>query len=146
MDSLIRKDWIEAAIRQYVAQAKGGQYELEASVVATVEAMAALPLWCDWNGGVAIRPDGELIGFLWDEPDSIKIETDPHLRFLGHVAGAEQYAELAFLLPERTAQDRDCPLCKGRGIIPGFEELKDIRCYCGGAGWLPSEVPDPPSF
>jgi len=133
------------AIREYIAEAKGRQSELAASIVATVQAMDALPLWCDWSGGVAIRPDGELVGFLWDEPDSVKVETDPHLRFLGCVVGAQEHAELASLLPVRTAQDRDCPSCNGRGVIPGFEELKNIRCYCGGAGWSPSDVPDLPS-
>jgi hypothetical protein len=145
MNSLIRRDWIESAIREHIAEAKGRDSELGASVVATIEAMGALPLWCDWGGGVAIRPDGELLGFLWDEPDSVKVETDPHLRFLACLVGAEDYAELAALLPVRTVQDRDCPLCKGRGVIAGFEELKNIRCYCGGAGWLPSDVPNPPS-
>jgi hypothetical protein len=59
--------------------------------------MGVLPLWCDWNGGVAIRPDGELIGFLWADAHSAKVETDPHNRFHACVAGAEKYPELAVL-------------------------------------------------
>jgi hypothetical protein len=39
-------------------------------------------------------------------------------------------------------------LCDGTGRVPGLEEVgidvKNIRCYCGGAGWLPRNVPDPP--
>jgi len=146
MDSLISSEWIESAIRDYIAEAQDAHYEMAAEVATAVETMRALPLWCDWNGGVAIRPNGELIGFRWDEPQSAKIETDPHSRFLACVEGAEKYGELASLLPTRTVDDRDCAACNGTGIILGFEEhvLKNLRCYCGGAGWLPSNVPDLP--
>jgi hypothetical protein len=141
MGSKIPQQWIESAIREYVEDARSGPYERAAN---TVQAMYALPLWSDWSGGVALRPDGELIGFLWDEPDAAKVETDPHLRFLACVAGAEKYSELSTLLPPRAMNDRDCPSCSGSGVIPGFETLRSIRCYCGGAGWLPSGVPDCP--
>lgn len=146
MDSLISTEWIVSAIRDYIAEAGDAQYEMAAEVVTAVGTMNALPLWFDWNGGVAIRPDGELIGFSWEEPQLAKVETDPHLRFLACIEGAEKYAELVSLLPHRKADDRDCPSCNGTGIIPGFEEhvLKNLRCYCGGAGWLPSNVPDLP--
>ena len=149
MDALISSEWIVKAIRDYIAEAKDADYEMASEVATAVETIVALPLWCDWNGGVAIRPDGELIGFLWDQPQSAKVETDPHLRFLACVAGAEKYAELTTLLPRRTVNDRDCPSCNGSGIIPGLKEhgidLNNIRCYCGGSGWLPSNVPDLPS-
>jgi hypothetical protein len=148
MTSLISREWIESAICDYIAEAKNASYEMAASVTNAVQIIGALPLWADWNGGVAIRPDGELIGFLWDEPQSAKIETDPHLRFLACVAGAEKYSELASLLPTRTVYDRDCSSCNGSGVMPGLKEHgidpKNVHCYCGGAGWLPANVPDPP--
>ena len=146
MASLISSEWIVSAICDYIAEAKDAHYGMAAEVATAVETMGALPLWCDWSGGIAIRPDGELIGFLWDEPQSAKLETDPHFRFLACVAGAEKYAELTSLLPKRTVDDRDCAACNGTGIIPGVEEhdMKNLRCYCGGAGWLPSNVPDLP--
>ena len=121
MASLISNEWIENAIRHYIAEAKNGDYEMASEVATAVETMGALPLWFDWSGGVAIRPDGELHGFLWEEPESAKVETDPHSRFLACVAGTKKYAELAWLLPTRTVDDRDCPSCNGTGIIPGFE-------------------------
>jgi hypothetical protein len=120
MASLISSEWIVSAIREYIVEAKDADYEMAAEVAAAVDFMGALPLWCDWNGGVAIRPDGELIGFLWDDPESAKVEADPHFRFLACVAGAEKYTELAPLLPKRTKDDRDCPSCHGTGNIPGL--------------------------
>jgi hypothetical protein len=144
MESRVRQEWIESAIREYVDAARNGTYESAAGIAKTVREMNALPLWSDWSGGVAIRPDGELIGFLWDEPDSIKVETDPHLRFLACVVGSERFPALTYLKPQRTVEDRDCASCSGSGVIPGFESRKSIRCYCGGSGWLPSDVPDCP--
>ena len=144
MESRVRQEWIESAIHEYVETARNGAYESAASIANTVQELNALPLWCDWSGGVAIRPDGELIGFLWDEPESVKVETDPHLRFLACVVGSERYSELSYLKPQRSVEDRDCVSCNGRGVIPGFESFNSVRCYCGGTGWLPSDVPDCP--
>jgi|SRR5215813_6149194 len=137
------EEWVISAAQNYIEKHRNTNPD----IAATVERLGALPLWIDWTGGVAIRPDGELIGFLWDDPHSAKVETDPHFRFLACVTGAERYAELALLLPTRTVHDRDCPMCNGTGRI-GLEEHgidpKAVRCYCGGVGWLPSNVPDPP--
>ena len=144
MNSEVCAEWIVNATRAYFAERAQSHPEIATFVVS----LHALPLYADWGGGVAMRPDGELIGFLWDEPQSIKVESDPHLRFLALVTGAERYPELASLLPQRRSSDRDCPLCNGIGEVAGLKEHgidpKVVRCYCGGAGWLPSNVPDPP--
>lgn len=86
MESRVRPEWIASAIQEFVETTQNGSHEAAASMANTVREMNALPLFCDWSGGVAIRPDGELIGFLWDEPESVKVETDLHLRFLACVA------------------------------------------------------------
>jgi hypothetical protein len=144
MNSQVSSEWIVNATHQYIAE----RAKTHPDIAAFVETLDALPLYADWGGGVALRSDGELVGFLWDEPQSIKVEADPHLRFLAVVEGSKDYAELTCLAPIRTADDRDCPLCDGTGRVPGLEEVgidvKNIRCYCGGAGWLPRNVPDPP--
>lgn len=145
MNSQAPSEWIVDATRQYIAEHAGPHAE----IAAFVETLDALPLYADWSGGVALRSDGELIGFLWDEPRSIKIEVDPHLRFLALVVGSQRYSELECLAPIRTADDRDCSVCGGTGRVPGFEaatiEVRNaLRCYCGGTGWLPNNVPDLP--
>lgn len=140
----VSSEWIVKATHAYIAE----RAQTHSEIAAFVQTLDALPLYADWGGGVALRADGELIGFLWDESQSIKVETDPHLRFLALVTGSERYPELASLSPQRTANDRDCPLCNGTGEVAGLREhgidTKVIRCYCGGAGWLPANVPDPP--
>jgi len=144
MNSQVSSEWIVNATHQYIAE----RAKTDPDSAAFIKTLDALPLYADWVGGVALRSDGELVGFLWDEPQSIKVEADPHLRFLAVVEGSKDYAELSCLAPIRSADDRDCPLCDGTGRVPGLEEagieLKNILCYCGGAGWLPRNVPDPP--
>jgi hypothetical protein len=144
MNSPVSSEWIVEATRSYIAEHRNSHPE----IAIAVQTIKALPLLADWNGGVAIRPDGELIGFLWDEPQSAKVETDAHLRFLALVEGSQRYAELASLSQKRTSDDRDCPLCGGTGRLRELEErgmdTKNIRCYCGGTGWLPLDVSDPP--
>ena len=144
MNSEVTSEWIVNATRRYIAE----RAKTYPEIAALVETLDALPLYADWGGGVALRSDGELIGFRWDEPQSIKVETDPHLRFLAVVEGSKAHAELAYLAPVRTVADRDCPLCDGSGRLRELEdagiETKNIRCYCGGTGWLPGNVPDPP--
>jgi hypothetical protein len=144
MNSLVSSEWIANATRAYIAE----NAKTHPQIATFVETLAALPLYADWNGGVALRPDGELIGFLWDEPQSIKVETDSHLRFLALVTGSERYPDLASLSPKRTPNDRNCPSCGGTGRLLDLEargvDTTHIRCYCGGAGWLPANVPDLP--
>ena len=144
MNSLVSPEWIANATRAYIVE----NAKTHPEIAAFVETLDALPLYADWNGGVALRPDGELIDFLWDEPQSIQVETDPHLRFLALVTGSERYPELAPLSPKRTSNDRDCPSCHGTGRLLELEahgvDTTNIRCYCGGTGWLPADVPDAP--
>ena len=144
MNSQVSSEWIVNATHQYIAE----RAETHPEIATFVKTLDALPLHASWGGGVAIRSDGELIGFLWDEPQSIKVETDPHLRFLALVEGSQSHTELACLATMRTADDRDCPLCDGTGRLRELEEAgvdtKSIRCYCGGTGWLPRNVTDPP--
>jgi phosphomannomutase len=137
-------EWITNAASRYIAETA----KTHPSIAAFVETLKALPLVVDGGGGVALRSDGELIGFLWHEPQSIKIESDPHLRFLAVAEGSRNFAELACLAPVRAADDRDCPVCDGTGRLRELEQAdvdtNNIRCYCGGIGWLPSNVRDPP--
>jgi len=144
MNSQVSLEWIVNGTHEYIAE----HAQTHPEIAKFVDTLDALPLYADWGGGVAMRPDGELIGFLWDEAQSIKVETDPHLRFLALVTGSERYPELGSLSPQRTSDDRDCPLCNGAGEVADLKEhgidTKVVRCYCGGAGWLPANVPEPP--
>ncbi len=140
----VSSEWIIESTRRYIAESS----QLYPDTATFIERVNGLPLYVDIGGGVALSPDGELIVFIWDEPQSIQPVSDPHLRFVALVAGSERYPELASLSPQRTLNDRDCPVCNGKGRLLDLEahgiDTKHVRCYCGGLGWLPADVPDPP--
>lgn len=99
-----------------------------------------LPLMCDWGGCYAIRSNGELIVFLWDEED-VRPETNARIRNIALFQGGKKYPELKALIPPRSPEAKDCSYCNGTGIVPIAAELQvdNIVCYCGGLGWLPPE-------
>jgi hypothetical protein len=100
-----------------------------------------LPLTGDWGGCTGIRADGEIVFFLWDNPDDVQVETDPRLRNLAIFQGAKRFPELAMLIPPRPADAVTCGHCDGSGVMPEFPEIENIVCYCGGLGWLPPDTP-----
>jgi hypothetical protein len=134
---------IRRLLDAYVAQERDDPSVIDLKRIAAQ--LDALPVLMDMGGCIAIRPDGELIGFLWDEPEQARPERDPHFRFLALYEASQRYPELMELAPSRTAEDRDCEACGGTGEVSLPEELRgkitNIRCYCGGAGWLPRSVP-----
>ena len=140
---MTRESWIRMAVEQFATEIMLSHPQM----AETARELGALPLWFDWTGGVAIRPDCELVGFDWGVSNSGQVETNPHLRFLARVAGAQRYIVLASLAPKRRARDRDCPGCDGTGIVKGLAELgidpSMVSCHCGGAGWLPCDVAEP---
>lgn len=101
----------------------------------------ALPMSLDFGGCYAIRPNGEIISFRWDDPYNLESENDPRIRNLVLFQGAKKYPELSEFVPSRPPVAEDCSHCNGTGIEPmneklGFDEER-IVCYCGGLGWLP---------
>src|SRR6266540_3755379 len=63
----------------------------------------ALPLLLDTGGCVALRPNGELIQFLWDTPDQVAIEADPKMRHVARAVGSRRYSAISGLAPTRTS-------------------------------------------
>ena len=96
----------------------------------------ALPLLLDMGGCVALRPNGELIQFLWDSPDQVAIEADPKMGHVARAVGSRRYSAISGLAPIRTSTSEVCPTCKGTGVVR--PDLPSIVCICGGLGWVPS--------
>jgi hypothetical protein len=95
----------------------------------------ALPLLLDMGGCIALRPSGELIGFLWDSPDELSVESNTQMCHVARAVGTRRYPEISGLAPVRTPQSRTCPACKGTGSIR--PDLPNVVCSCGGLGWVP---------
>jgi hypothetical protein len=74
----------------------------------------------------------------WDPPHTPEIVREPHMRRIALVGGAEHYPDLATLRPERPTNAVTCSSCGGSGrlIIGGRPAPENVRCFCGGLGWL----------
>lgn len=103
----------------------------------------ALPLLIDMGGCCALRPNGEIISVSWDDITDVQIETDKRLRNIVLFEGSKKYKGMEVLAPKRSVDALECPHCKGTGILELSRELgitePNIKCYCGGLGWLPAD-------
>jgi hypothetical protein len=127
--------WIETLIRAFPDDRSAPEWLAD-----RVRRMAALPLMLDMGGCYAIRADGELLEFDWDDPDPCRPVDDPRLINVALHQGSLRYRQLRSLEPSRPTDASDCPHCRGTGTLalnsqPGLE---DLVCYCGGVGWLPN--------
>ena len=99
-----------------------------------------LPLVLSWSGGWAIRSDGQIISFSYDEPYDLKVEEDVITRNMVLYRGSLKYPELSDLVPEKPCDATECPGCGGTGVPLAVKEFglnKEIfACQCGGLGWL----------
>jgi hypothetical protein len=134
---------IEAALRAFIASPVPYPIGLEnpLDLRELAAELNALLMFLDFGGCYAIRPDGEIISFLWDKPYNLEYENDPRIRNLVLFQGAKKYPELDKLVPPRPPDAEDCSHCGGTGVESmneklGFDEER-LVCYCGGLGWLP---------
>jgi hypothetical protein len=98
-----------------------------------------LPLLIGWVSTLGIRPDGSFVRFDHEaEPATVADLRDPYWQRMALCEGARRYPELRALIPGRPAESLDCASCRGRGEFPGHPEL---RCQCGGLGWLGAGEP-----
>lgn len=113
--------------------------ELEGAF-ATARRNRALPLMLDVGGFYALDVEGAVVSFEWDALGSDPQMASDRERDIALVAGALRYPFLRPLLPVRSSRDGECAACKGTGIEPisAAAGLENVRCYCGGLGWIPN--------
>jgi hypothetical protein len=101
----------------------------------------ALPLYLDWTGCKAVRPNGQVIWIDYEEPHQVRAVEDERERNIGLFQGSRRDPDLRFLAPSRPTDAIECPDCRGTGRLTfpeGHEHLAErINCSCGGLGWLP---------
>ena len=96
-----------------------------------------LPITDDWNRDFGVRlSDGSVVSFNRSKPYDLLVVDVPNaeLAVLGHAWTI--FAELAPLVPHRSAETIDCPACNGSGTCSHGERPAGFSCYCGGVGWL----------
>jgi hypothetical protein len=129
---------VERALDAYLREPGGDPAE----VVAAARTYQLLPIWKDFGGCILLRPDGELLSFGWETPTQLEpIPDDAPDRAIVHAArgwASRTFPEVRGLRPERRADSKTCPGCKGTGHLEGVPS--NIVCACGGLGWMPTEA------
>ena len=100
----------------------------------------ALPLYADWSGYIAIRPDGS---FLFRQDDAtVQNDVEPEWQLVALIKGSRKYPELVPLLPKRSGDAADCVECEatGHALLEG-EMLESVICgKCFGLGWVDEKI------
>lgn len=138
--------WHNATLKDVCSEASPDP----AGVNATCRELKVLPLTFDMSGCFAIRANGEIVSFLFDNQHELRVETDPRIRNMALFQGSKRYPELAAMIPPKPDDAIECSRCDGTGIEKTTAKLglENVVCYCGGLGWIPSQttgdVPDEP--
>ncbi len=74
-----------------------------------------LPVVLDVGGCYGLRPSGEVMSFLWDEPQLLRAEADARIRNLVYYQASLKYPALAPLVPCRPVDAVLCFYCGGSG-------------------------------
>jgi hypothetical protein len=100
----------------------------------------ALPIYPDWRGFIAIRPDSSFI--FCTEEGPVENYFEPEWQLIALVHGSKRYPELKSLLPKPSKDASECIDCKGTGraIIEG-QHLNNVICgKCFGLGWADANI------
>jgi hypothetical protein len=118
--------------------------ELQLNLRALAVKLQILPVWLDMGGCLGVQPDGNVVSFLWDEPDQLRKETDKRIRNMVYYQGSCKFPELAELAPSRPPSAETCSHCGGTGKVSFPKEADEapelsVVCFCSGLGWLPAK-------
>jgi len=128
---------VELAIAEYLAQA-----DEQVEVQAAARRHNALPFWRDVGGCLFLRPDGTIWSMGWDTPELFEPVSDfkPD-RGVVHAArgyASKEFPSISGLEPQRGPAAVPCLTCDGKGNIAGVtDKHPNVKCSCGGLGWLP---------
>ena len=97
-----------------------------------------LPIFLEMGGFYAIKEDAQVVSFTWDDPHTMRVETEPRIVNMVHFRASNDFPDLIKLKPEKGPGAKTCSSCGGTGkfkaSLPAYE---NIVCQCGGLGWLP---------
>ena len=103
-----------------------------------VEEARLLPLYSDMGGFYGLTRSRQIVECEWDGAEEPQIVNDPRIINVALFQGAMLYPPLRALLPSRPDDAVVCKMCNGTGRVDLPQHIRNIVCYCGGAGWLPA--------
>ena len=98
----------------------------------------------DWEADLVLTRSGQVLVIDTERsaPTVPATERESRVALYRSIAA---YPELLTLLPQRPVEGITCSGCDGAGVLElTFTKpaLRNLLCYCAGAGWvLPGEVP-----
>lgn len=134
------QEWYKRTLEEFI---KGSTPALD-DLRETAARLEVLPLMLDAGGCFALRSNGQVISFLWDDATVVRVENDMRIRNVALFQGSKKYPELVTLIPPKPTNAIECIGCDGTGIEKTAAKLglDNIVCYCGGLGWIPQEAAD----
>src|SRR5262249_49135917 len=84
--------WFGDRLKEFLEQPL--QHDHDVEVRQRASKYPALPLMFDMGGFFALRMDGNVICFAWDEDAILRIEAELRLRYVAIFEGAKKYPEL----------------------------------------------------
>lgn len=95
-----------------------------------------LPIYPDWSGWLGLNPDLDFQ--FYSEHEDTFMPFGDEWRLFSIVYAADSYRELRALIPERSPEALDCPLCSQsriHSLMPN--KHKSFGCVrCSGLGWV----------
>jgi hypothetical protein len=127
---------LESAIRRLIDQVRAKRDLIGASLGDTMKrdaalAADALPVEADLGGVLLVTPELQVVEYALFS-GTISPVIDAQERLYAFKCAAEQFPELADLMPARPAGALDCPACEGVGLL-----AQRFRCgQCHSLGWV----------
>ena len=124
------KNQIKATLETFIESTEPDKMDLRR----IARDLNALPLLLDMGGCYALRPNGEIVSFAWDDERNDEVEHNSRIRNMALLQGSKKYPELKDLVQTKSTNDIDCPDCNGTGTHPISVKLgmENITRYCGG--------------
>jgi hypothetical protein len=131
---------LAAQIQKRIDELRANPKGISANELKIASSLNALPIYPDWSGFIAIRPDESFL--FYSEDGLVEKYVEPEWQLVALIRGSKKYSELESLLPKRSTDASECVDCDGTGqaVFEG-QQLDAVICdKCFGLGWVDGNI------